>query len=283
MAQPSDDVFALGVMAYRLVTDTHPPSTHPYDAESRCWLPGGGGPVPPRQLNARVDAQLNALILRMLSPGPEDRGTAGELAEAMERGVAHAGPSADVPLFEWETLEPSQWTEEEQAEAELLGHRPRHRAAERAREAEQVAAAARPGVPAGQRKPRRWLTWLAVGLALGLWPERTASVLSDEFSTAVPVSLGDTAPVSSEVPENASVQKGLAQQLPKDPLPRQLRPDSSGRCIKGLIALNGGCWIKTDIDPERCIGNGYVYQGRCYVPYYGSKSEPTSAPQERKP
>jgi len=222
-----------------------------------------------------VDAQLNALILRMLSPQPEARGTAGELAEAMERGVAHSGPSADEPLFEWETLEPSQWTEEEQAEAQLLGHRPRHRAPERAREAARVDAA--------QRTPRRWRTWLVAALALGLWPARTASVLGGESSSPVPVSLGDTAPVSSEVPENASAQKGLAQQLPKDPLPRQLKPDSSGRCLKGLIAINGGCWAKVEVAPEGCTGNGYVYQGSCYVPFYGSKSEPTSAPRELKP
>jgi len=294
MSRPSDDVFALGVMAYRLVTDRYPPSTHPYEEDSRCWQPGGGGPAPPRKLNPRVDAQLNALILRMLSPRPEERGTAGELAEAMERGVAHARPSADEPLFEWETLEPSQWTEEEQAEVEQLGHRPCRRHPERAHEAERSDAAARAqaeqrqarahvGVPGKQREPRRWLTWLAAVLALGLWPEPTASVRTGKESTAAPVSLGDSVPVSSDGPEKTSVQEGIAQQLPKDPLPGQLKPDSSGRCIKGLIAINGGCWIKTDVDPERCIGNGYVYQGRCYVPYYGSKSQPTSAPQERKP
>jgi hypothetical protein len=59
-----------------------------------------------------VDAQLNALILRMLSPRPEERGPAGELAQAMRRGVAHAGPDADAPLFEWETQRPSEWTQE---------------------------------------------------------------------------------------------------------------------------------------------------------------------------
>ena len=138
-------------------------------------------------------------------------------------------------------------------------------------------------VDTAQRKPRRWRTWLAAGLALGLWPARTASVLGEESSSPVPVSLGDTAPVSSEVPEKAPVQKGLAQQLPKDPLPGQLRPDSSGRCRKRLIAINGGCWIKTDVAPEDCIGNGYVYKGGCYIPFYASRSETTSAPRERKP
>jgi len=283
LAQPSDDVFALGVMAYRLVTDTYPPSTHPHEEESRCWRPGGAGPVAPRQLNPPVDAQLNALILRMLSPRPEARGTAGELAEAMERGVAHAGPSADVPLFEWETLGPSQWTAEEQAEAEQLGHRPRRRDPERARQVARWDAAARAGVPARQREPRRWLTWLAAGLALGLWPERTASMRGEQGSTELPVSLGDTAQASPDAPEQAAVQKGVAQQVPKNPLPGQLKPDSSGRCHKKLIAINGGCWAKVDVDPEDCLGHGYVYQGGCYSPSYTSRSEPASAPQEHKP
>jgi len=124
LARPSDDVFALGVTAYRLVTGTYPPFTHPAADRAQCWHPDGKGPPPPRQLNPRVDAQLNALILRMLSPRPEERGSALELAEAMERGVAHAPPSADTPLY-------------------------------RARVPDTVR-------QAGQVKPREWLPWLGI-------------------------------------------------------------------------------------------------------------------------
>jgi serine/threonine protein kinase len=181
LARPSDDVFALGVTAYRLVTDTYPPATHPASEEARCW----GGAPPPRQLNPRVDAQLNALIARMLSPRPEERGAAGELCEAMRRGVAHGGPSAEARLFEWETLEPSEWTEEERAEAAQLGHRPRRRDQKRATGAERADAArraeqereaqvrARREAPTQRGKSRGWLPWLAAVLALGLWPEQT--------------------------------------------------------------------------------------------------------------
>ena len=159
---------------------------------------GRPGAPPPRQLNPRVDAQLNALILRMLSLRPEERGSARELAEAMERGVAHGGPSADAPLFEWETLRHSRWTQEERAEAEYLGHRPRHRYRERVLEAEQADATARAQVerreaaqaPAPtQERARRWLPWLAAAMALGLWPEepvRAVLRLSSRRSTAWP-------------------------------------------------------------------------------------------------
>jgi serine/threonine protein kinase len=283
LVRPSDDVFALGVMAYRLVTDAYPPSTHPYVEESRCWLPGGAGAPPPRQLNPRVDAQLNALISRMLSLRPEDRGTAGELAEAMERGVAHARASADAPLFEWEPLKPAEWTKEEQAEAEQLGHRPRWRDQERARAAEQPDAAVTPSaIRARPVRPRRWLPWLAAVLTLGLWPEKTGSILFEEEAseTRSPISRGESAQSSPDTPAKASSREGIAQEPPPKPQPGQLRPDASGRCRKGLIVINGGCWGKTEVKTEDCLETWLVYQGGCYAPAFEPRREPASAPQE---
>jgi hypothetical protein len=247
-----------------------------------------------------VDAQLNALILRMLSPRPEERGAAGELAEAMKRGVAHAGPSADVLLFEWETQPPSEWTEEEQAEAEQCGHRPRRRDRQRARRAEQSDAVARAEVegqeaavlPARQMKPRRWLPWLAAVVALGLWPEETGSMGSGQHPTVAyraseaerdAVSLGDTALSSSAASAKAPTRGVTTQKSPKQPLPGQLKPDASGRCDKGQIALNGGCWVKADVELNNCPGSGFVYQGGCYVPIFAPVREPTAVPQEREP
>ncbi|HEX8698281.1 MAG TPA: serine/threonine-protein kinase [Myxococcaceae bacterium] len=282
MTQPADDVFALGVTAYRLVTDTYPPFTDPYTPEGQCWLPGGRGIPPPRQLNPRVDAQLNALILRMLSPRPKERGTGGELAEAMERGVAHAGPLADTPLFEWETQAPSEWTEEERAQAAELGHRPRRRIRQRARELELPHTSAR-------GKPRRWLPWLAAVLALGLWPAEPGSLRSEAPLTAASggsteetdtVSLGDSSVRSSDAlakpPKDA-----IAQELPKQPRPGQRRPDAKGRCPKEQIAINGGCWRKLNLDPDECRGHDvYLYQGGCYFPIPASQPQPTSGPAD---
>jgi hypothetical protein len=297
LARPSDDVFALGVTAYRLVTDTYPPSTHPYDAESRCWQSGGGGARPPRQLNPRVDAQLNALILRMLSPNPEERGAAGELAEAMERGVAHGGPPADALLFEWETQQPSEWTEKERAEAEQLGHRPRRRDRQSAHDAEQADAAARTAL--AQRRahararatargkglgPRRWLPWLAAALALGLWPGETGTVRTEPQPTVEggnAVSLGDTALKPSAAPTKDPTEKAIVLEVPKQPQPGQRRPDAKGRCPKKQIAINGGCWLKVDLDPEDCHGIVFTYQGGCYMPIKASGPVPTSAPSKQ--
>jgi hypothetical protein len=305
LARPWDDVFALGVTAYRLVTDTYPPLTSPYFDQGRCWSPDGTGPRPPRQLNPRVDAQLNALILRMLSARPEERGAAGELAEAMERGVAHAGPSADTLLFEWETQKPSQWTEEERAEAEQLGYRPRRRNRERVLKAGQADAAERAQrerreapsrlqapAPAEQVRAQGWLIWLAAAMALGLWPEETGTVSTDARHSVAPggaearreaVSLGDTALKSSAESAKAPGEERIAQELPKQPLPGQLKPDAKGRCPAKQVAINGGCWGKVDVSPEYCHGNVYVYRGGCYMPISSVPGRlPTSAPREMR-
>jgi serine/threonine protein kinase len=297
MARPSDDVFALGVTAYRLVTDTYPPFTDPCTPEGQLWLSGGSGITPPRQLNPRVDAQLNALILRMLSARPEERGTAGELAEAMERGVAHAGPLADTPLFVWEAQPSSEWTEEERTEARVLGHRPRHRNRERVRESEQVDAATRTEAepctqvasPARRLKAQSWLPWLAAAMALGLWAGKPGWLRTKDRLTADrgssnaegdAVSLGDSSVSSSDAPAKAP-QDAIAQEVPRQPRPGQLRPDANGRCPKDLVAINGGCWRKIDVEPDYCRGHDvFLYQGGCYFPIPASRPQPTSEPKD---
>ncbi|HLL05143.1 MAG TPA: serine/threonine-protein kinase [Myxococcaceae bacterium] len=290
LAKPSDDVFALGVTAYRLVTDSYPPFTHPHEPQAHCWQPGGSGPQPPRQLSPRVDAQLNALILRMLSPTPEERGTAGELAEALERGVAHAGPSADAPLFDWETQPPSEWTQQEQDSSRLLGHRPRHRDRQRALDAEHSDATARshvqptptqaPAPATARHAPRTWQPWLAALLALALCPSHSGSVrtvrqLQPPEDT---VSLGDSALNQAPEPRPDSAQKAIVLEVPKTPRPGQLRPDKKGRCPDRQIAIHGACWAKVDLSPEHCHGNVFTYQGGCYMPINASEQVPTSAP-----
>jgi len=298
LARPSDDVFALGVAAYRLVTDAYPPLPLPDMKAGECWRPGGPGAPPPRQLNARVDAQLNALILRMLSAKPEARGSALELAAAKRRGVAHAPASADEPLFEWETLRPSQWTDKERAEARFLsGNRPRLRDRERVlrvaqadatahAQAQQKEAQARVQVtaPTRKEKARTWLTWLAAALALGLWPGEMGSVRIGQPPTAGEgdaVSLGDAELSSPDEHAQDPVDGAIAEEPLKKPVPGQLKPDAKGRCPSKQIALNGGCWTKVDLSPEQCLGNGFMYQGSCHIPFFESSRRPTSAPQEK--
>jgi hypothetical protein len=139
-------------------------------------------------------------------------------------------------------------------------------------------------------KPRSRLPWLAAVLALGLWPGETGSLRTGAQATAAlstsqeerdAVSLGEDALSSSAALDKSSDSEGIAEELPEQPAPWQLKPDARGRCPKRQLAANGGCWLKVDAELEDCPGNGFVYQGSCYVPARASVKVPTSAPRKR--
>ncbi|MFP2909859.1 hypothetical protein ACLESD_33435, partial [Pyxidicoccus sp. 3LFB2] len=104
---PGDDVFALGVTAYRLLTGKYPPPTHPDDEDAWMWRPEERESWSPRAQNARCCLELSALVFRMLSPHPEARGSAREVAEALELAACKAGAEADAPLFTGEEPQPA--------------------------------------------------------------------------------------------------------------------------------------------------------------------------------
>jgi hypothetical protein len=296
VARPFDDVFAFGVMAYRLVTDEYPPFTDSSRPEGRCWQPGESGPRPPKELNPRVDPQLDALILRALSLKPEKRGTAEELAEALEKRAAQAGPEAHAPLFEWETLERAQWSLEDVASAGFRGHRPRRR--ERAEAQATMEAEAAAGAAVEHTAPlHAWRAMVAVGLALAIWAWWAAPSQPGEEPTlahaepargdppdAGAAGLGKAAASASTVPSPELRAMGvMAEDTPPEPQPGQARPDAKGRCPhKRQVALNGGCWVAPPFNREECEENGgYVFKKACYLPFYSSGRPPTSSPTDK--
>ena len=86
-AGPADDLYALGVTACRLVTGEYPELGEPTQDETGTWQLEAV--IPPQALlhGTHVAPPLRALILRMLSVRPEERGTAEELAEALEQAA----------------------------------------------------------------------------------------------------------------------------------------------------------------------------------------------------
>ncbi|EAU68677.1 serine/threonine protein kinase [Stigmatella aurantiaca] len=304
--QPADDVFALGVSAYRLVTDEYPPPTDPAHPLSGCWSGRDEGPRAPKALNARVAPALDALILRMVSVKPGQRGGAGELAEALEREAAGAGPEADVPLFAEERLEQEAWPAEDAAAAVYLGHRPRYRDAEvlkataqqdalaRAefvrQEAEALARAQAPTERVGTRAlPREFLHCLSVamlGVTLWLWirsevrpwvwqgaPSGQEGSRDAGLEDGGTVGVGDasltvTVPLGTPVPQGAAI----SLDMPPGPLQGQRRPP----CGKGEVEIRKGCWVKIAAQPEDCEDYAYEWKGACYIPMAPSQRPATS-------
>ncbi|SET54228.1 serine/threonine protein kinase [Stigmatella erecta] len=258
VARPSDDLFSLGVTAYRLLTGRYPPTQLP-SAEAPTWNPADEGPWSLRSLNPRMASALEALVLRMLSPLPEARGTAQELAEALELAAARAGAEAELPLFEPSRLPQERPSLFRQASAWALG--------------------------------LRSVTSLAVGLLL-LWLGQTVSQRANVSllrrlapadagaRDAGSVAVGDTSLTAPSASHLAPSSEVIALDLPPTPLPGQSVPDTNGRCLRrGQVAINGGCWIKFALDDEACAENAdttYVHKGRCYAPAFPPRRQPTS-------
>ncbi len=290
VAKPADDVFALGVTAYRLVTGEYPPSPEPQMDEAGTWHMEDAGVRPPRELNPRVEPQLSALILRMLSLAPEARGTAGELADALEAVAERAGPEADQPLFDRGPVQAS-------AQPPVVAEAAPPRAEER-REVRKIPERERP-----RARIPGWVSGCALalaGLVLVLWTWREVSTQPEgaparehvaskvDGADAGTTDVGDlvrAAPLTSaHIP---SGQEPIAQDMPPEPFPGQLRPDAKGRCPgQEQVPINGGCWVEQRTkETEACAQNGYVlFKERCYAPALAPrrKPQPTSNPMDAR-
>ena len=260
---PADDVFALGVTAFRLVTDEYP---FPSEDAFRLGQAEDAGAPSARALNPRCCQELSALTSRMLSLRPEARGSARELAEALEQAVHHAGPEADVPLFGRDAPRP----EESRAELRPLPRRPL------------------------ERSRRVWLSAasLAGALALGagwMLRARPGEESEQEHASVVEaakdggtVAVGDSALSAPEPLSQAPFAwSTIAEEMPPRPFQGQRRPDANGRCPKSQVPIHGGCWIKLTMELKDCGEDRYVYKGACYTPAIAPERPSTSRPATR--
>jgi hypothetical protein len=295
-ASGGDDLFALGVMAYRLVTDEYPPPTQPGELGSEVWREGGAGPRPPRELNPRVSPALNALILRLLAVAPIERFQclAGQAAEALEQAVEGEGPAGDELLFRWsEEHRPLLRSPGGARLAEAQDAAAREEQAQREVKARAQAQAGREQAPAPRFTPG-WGAELAVAfialllagliVAVQLRGRGGATVASKRAAQeSGPVAVGDsasTSPTGTKAPAQSDDKKqAVRAPLPEEPFSWQSKPP----CKKsGEVEIRGGCWLALrDVKPpckEEGKEEAYLWKGTCYAPAYSAGREPTSSP-----
>ncbi|GMU05749.1 serine/threonine-protein kinase [Corallococcus caeni] len=167
-AGPSDDLWALGLVLYALLT-----ARKPFDgADDASFIEDvmTREPTPPHEENARVPRALSDVCMRLLAKTPETR-TLSALAAVteLERALAGADTAWDVPLcdaFGEDTATTQGGRDSMDQWLRALMHRPRRgkRAPPPAAEAETTA----PGTTVKAAPQPRWRSWAWAMVALAL-------------------------------------------------------------------------------------------------------------------
>jgi serine/threonine protein kinase len=280
-ARPADDLYALGVSAYQLVTHVYPPpGTEPEELKQRMGTPPPTR-LPPQTLNERVVPELAVLIERMLEKEPEARGLASDASHAAEAAAANSRPALDVPL--WDTKH-----SQDDFACARVRLAPISESEGPSAESAPRSAPAEPPTSSSTLRPR--LMFVVMVLALvGIWwmgptsrkqmPERVqgASLEAKEAPDSGATGLGDggvTARVESQ--EEPSLAKTVAKQMPKNPFPDQRRAP----CGRGEVELRGGCWAPGITLTPPCGDAAYEWNGVCYWPLL---KETQRVPTSKKP
>jgi serine/threonine protein kinase len=277
---PADDLFALGVTAYRLVMGQYPPALQRHRDEAGQWRVECPDFRPLLDNNPRVQPLLREWLLRLLSQVPEERGSAALLAQALEAEAAELRKAPQPTRARAsEPLPPALPAAPSVAEV------PR-----------------RSRVPKPPRAFKPWLALVAVaGVVLVLWsqarpppvspehvlassPEQAQEQAPDAGTAAVGESASSTPPSSTPLP---SREQSLSEDGPLIPDPgqprRQARPDAKGQCpLSRHVTFNGLCWVELASMPaEECARGGHIIlKGKCYAPVLElpQKTVPTSSP-----
>ena len=247
---PADDLYAMGVTAYRLVTGRYPPPLVPAQVLEHEPSTPTLASEPPEKW-ARMSPELAGLIHQLLSEDPQARGSAEQVARQLEAAVEASGPRADEPVVQRLQEVPV-----------VRRSRPK------------------PSPPARAKRP--WLgaaAGLAVmaGLAAALVlhgprdseprahvgpPEEAARPEQEQDSADAGVSLAkEVQSVRVEQPQPS--REGLSAEKVKKPLPWQARPPCKQR---GSVEINGGCWWGRPENKPPCGDGEYEWEGRCYHP-----------------
>ncbi|SES94286.1 hypothetical protein [Stigmatella erecta] len=184
--------------------------------------------VPPGRLTPMA-SELENLILRMLSEKPQDRGSAAELAAALEKVSAGRGPRAMLPKRV----------------------RPLVALLSRGLALPMLAGCLAFGL----------LVLLSGHLNLeGVWAP--PSVMGDAGTRGVADAAVEEAPMPSMAP--SSEPGGLHLEMPKEPLPGQRRPPCPGYQTN----IRGGCWVEGARGTPPCGEGAYDWKGACYYPVF---------------
>ncbi|HEX8702237.1 MAG TPA: protein kinase [Myxococcaceae bacterium] len=279
-ADPADDVYALGVTAYRLLANGYPPCAP--DPGEGALLTKPARLKPPSGLE-QVCPELGELIVRMLDPDdPKARGSAQQVAEELEALLEYTRPALDETWVANASRQPTEET-------------PPPSPAERVPPPVRRQPPPPPPVPHAQAEselvPLLVLAGacLVLGLVLVLVLPRNGNRVEMAYTAPespsqaaeqpdAGTSLGEEGLASVTPAESPPASKEKAsRELPEKPSKDQKRPPCTQRLA---VEINGGCWrlAPTGADKAPCDTDLFEHGNRCYFPILLSAAErvPTS-------
>jgi len=258
---PADDLYALGVTAYRLATGWYPPPLVPAEVLEQEPSTPTLASEPPEKW-ASVSPELAGLIHQLLSEDPQARGSAAQVAQHLEAEAEAAGPRADEPVVHRLHSVPV-----------VRRSRPKPQRTARARwpwlgVTTGLAVAAGLAVALVLHSPR------GSELRVHVWPPGDAARPEQELDSAdAGVSLAkEVQRMSARVEQPDPTWEGFSAEKVKKPLPGQARPPCKQR---GAVELKGGCWWPPAEVPP-CGEGEYEWGGRCYRPILAPTPPATS-------
>ncbi len=288
-APPADDVYALGVTAYRLLAGRYPPNGADSDGSEKV------APVEaPRGLND-VCPELGELIVRMLDEVPEARGSANEVAEELEALLEYSRIELDEPWVANASRQPTAKIEPPPSREPALSpvpHKPALSPVPRAQASPPVPRESSPPsvshvptpLPVTHESLGRELVpglvlaggCLVVALLCVLLPrdvnrDKVASVEADSepYAPEKPdagTTVGEEGLAAVTPNQTPPVSKwAITREVPDTPLPGQKRPPCNHQAA---VVIKGGCWrlLGGEAGSASCDADDeYRYGGHCYI------------------
>ncbi|WP_163998726.1 hypothetical protein [Pyxidicoccus caerfyrddinensis] len=150
----------------------------------------------------------------------------------------------------------------------------------------------------GRTHRTAWLGWASAGVSLSLAAGLALCLLSRDAQppgeshepiaqASVPKEAVEDVPLPTEVASWANVLGSSSDREPLTIRKRYVIPDKPLKgqdtppCLRGHVAINGGCWVRLKDDAPNCPEGSAEYKGGCYLPVKGEKPGSVSIDRSR--